>query len=225
MRHGRRKLLIHAHLFLDGALHADEADAELVLHQFADGANAAVAEVIDVVHHADVLAQLEQVADGRVEILRRQGAMIELGGVLVLVELDVELQTAHAREVVLARIEEHAFEERSRGVERRRIARAQLAVDFDQRLFRLVDGVALQRVGDDVAHVVALGEEDLEARRAARHHLVQAVGGQLDVGFDDHFAGVQIDDVGGGDGAIEFGGLDLDLVDVGCANCLQRVAP
>ena len=64
VRHGRRHLLVDGHLFLDGALHADEADAELVLHQLADGADAAVAEVIDVVDHADVLAQLEQVADG-----------------------------------------------------------------------------------------------------------------------------------------------------------------
>ncbi len=148
--------------------------------------------------------------------------MVERGGVLVLVELDVELQTAHAREVILARIEEHAFEERSRGVERRRIARAQLAVDFDQRFFRLVHRVALQRVGDDVAHVVALGEEELEARRAARHHLVQAIGGQLHVGFDNHFAGVQIDNVGSRDRAIQFGGFNLDLVDVRCANRLQR---
>ena len=79
-----------------------------------------------------------------VEIFRRQRTVIELSGVLVLVELDVELETAHAREVVLARIEEHAFEQRRCGVERRRIAWAQLAVDFDQRFFRLVHGVALR---------------------------------------------------------------------------------
>ena len=73
--------------------------------------------------------------------------LVETGRFLVLVQLDVELQTAYAREVVLARIEEHAFEERSGGVERRRIARTQLAVDLDQRLFRLAHGVAAQRVG------------------------------------------------------------------------------
>ena len=82
-----------------------------------------------------------------------------------------------------------------------------------------------ERVGDDVAHVVALGEEDLEAGRTARHHLVQAIGGEFHVGFDDHFAGGQVDDVGGGESAIEFGGLNLDLVDAGCTNCLQRVSP
>src|SRR6266699_2687272 len=100
--------------------------------------------MIDVVHHANVLAQLEQVANGRVEILGRQGAVIEMRGVLVLIQLDVELETAYTREVVLARVEEHAFEERGGGVEGRRIAWAQLAVDFDQRLFRLADRIAAQ---------------------------------------------------------------------------------
>ena len=80
VRHRRRHLLVDRHLFLDGALHADEADAELVLHQLADGAHAAVAKVIDVVDDADVLAQLEQVADRAVEVLRRQRALVEAGG-------------------------------------------------------------------------------------------------------------------------------------------------
>ncbi len=69
VRHGGRHFLIDRHLFLDGALHTDEADAELVLHQLADGANATVAEMVDVVDAADVLAQLEQVTDGAVEVL------------------------------------------------------------------------------------------------------------------------------------------------------------
>ena len=59
VRHGRGHFLIHAHLFLDGAFHTDQADAELVFEQFADRADAAVAEMVDVVDHADVLAQLE----------------------------------------------------------------------------------------------------------------------------------------------------------------------
>src|ERR1700677_4633214 len=63
VRHRGRHLLVDRHLFLDGALHADKADTELVLHQLTDGANAAVAKVIDVVDGADVFAQLEQVAD------------------------------------------------------------------------------------------------------------------------------------------------------------------
>ena len=42
-------LLVDGHLLLDGALHAHEADAELVLQQLAHRAHAAVAEVVDVV--------------------------------------------------------------------------------------------------------------------------------------------------------------------------------
>src|SRR5579885_1324605 len=58
MRHSRGHFLVHRHLFLDGPLHAHQADAELVLQQFAHGAHAAVAQVIDVVHRAQALAQL-----------------------------------------------------------------------------------------------------------------------------------------------------------------------
>ena len=48
-RHRRLHFLMDRHLLLDRALHALEADAELVFQQLADRAHAAVAEVIDVV--------------------------------------------------------------------------------------------------------------------------------------------------------------------------------
>ena len=164
---------------------------------------------------ADVLAQLQQVPDGRVEVLRIKRALVERGGVLVLVQLDVELHAAHAREIVLARIEEHALEQRGRGIQRRRIARTQLAVDFDQRFVRRLDGVLAQRGADHVADVVALGEEDLElGRRRLRIILLQLVGGELAVGFEQHFAGRRVDDVGGGECAFQIGGVDFDLGDL-----------
>ena len=50
VRHGRGHFLVHGHLFLDGALHAHQADAELVFEQFADRADAAIAQMVDVVH-------------------------------------------------------------------------------------------------------------------------------------------------------------------------------
>ncbi len=76
VRHGRRHFLVDRHLFFDGALHAHQTDAELVFEQFADRAHAAVAEVIDIVDYADTFAQLEQVADGVVEVFRMQDARI-----------------------------------------------------------------------------------------------------------------------------------------------------
>jgi hypothetical protein len=57
-----------------------KAEAELVFNQFAHGANAAIPQVVDVVHGiiaAGVLLQGQQVADGRVKVFRLQGALIE----------------------------------------------------------------------------------------------------------------------------------------------------
>ena len=68
VRHRRVDVLMDRHLLLDRALHADEADAELVLEQLADRADAAVAEVVDVVDAADVLAEAEQVVDDDEEV-------------------------------------------------------------------------------------------------------------------------------------------------------------
>ena len=77
VRHGRRHFLVHRHLFLDGALHAHQADAELVFEQLAHRAHAAVAQVIDVVHRADAAAQLQQVLDGVDEVFVIERALVE----------------------------------------------------------------------------------------------------------------------------------------------------
>ena len=132
VRHGRRHFLVDGHLLLDGPLHAHQADAELVLEQLADRPDAAVAQVVDVVHVRRVLAQLQQVPDHLVEVLRVQDLLFEGRRDA---ELRVQLQAADPREVVLLRVEEHVLEERARAVQRRRVARTQAAVDLDERLF------------------------------------------------------------------------------------------
>ena len=134
MRHSRGHFLVDRHLFFDGALHAHQTDAELVFEQFADRAHAAVAEVVDIVHRADALAELQQVLDGGPEIFRIERPLVERGGIGAIEQLDVELHAADAREIVLARVEEHSLEELGGGVEGGRIAGTQLAVDLDQRL-------------------------------------------------------------------------------------------
>ena len=82
--------------------------------------------------------------------------------VRLVVQLDVELHAAHAREVVLARVEEHALEQLRGGVHRGRIAGTQLAVDFEQRFVLLLDAVLLERHGNDVADFVEFREEHVE---------------------------------------------------------------
>ena len=177
--------------------------------------------MIDVVHRADILAQLEQVADGTVEIVRIESALVETGGVLVFEQLDVELQAAHLREVVLARIEKHAMEQRRCRVQRRWIAGAQFAVDFDQRFLWSFYRIALEGLTDDGTNVVALGEEQAHLHHARVQNLRDLVGGDFRVGFEQHLAGGGIDDVGGGPCAFQVGYVHFDFADLRFLNIFQ----
>ena len=109
VRHERLDLLRHAHALLDRALHADQADAVLVLHQLADRADAAVAEVVDVVDRALAVLEVDQVADGLEDVALGEHAVVER---LVDLELVVQLEAADLREVVALGVEEQVVEER-----------------------------------------------------------------------------------------------------------------
>ena len=58
------RAVLRAHALADVALHAAQSRAELILQQFADTAQAAVAEVVNVVRRADAVGQTQQIADG-----------------------------------------------------------------------------------------------------------------------------------------------------------------
>ena len=73
---GRRLLrLLDGHALLDDALHAQQADAEGVLDQLAVGADAAVAQVVDVVRAALAVVELDEVADDDGDVLAADGAL------------------------------------------------------------------------------------------------------------------------------------------------------
>ena len=91
-------------------------------------------KVIDVVHRANTAAQFQQVLNRVDEVLLVEHALVERGRIRVVVQLDVELHAADAREIILARIEEHAMEQLSGRIQRRRIAGTQFAVDLEQRV-------------------------------------------------------------------------------------------
>ena len=108
------------HALLDRALHAQQADAVLVLHQLADRAHPAVAEIVDVVDLALAVAQIDQRPDHREDVLLAQHAH---GVRRIEVEPHVHLDAADRGEVVALGVEEQRVEHRLRGVERRRLAR------------------------------------------------------------------------------------------------------
>src|SRR5882757_2536309 len=219
VRHGRGHFLVHAHLFLDGAFHADQADAELIFEKFADRADAAVAKMIDVVDHADVLAQLEEILDGRDKVGGVQGAIVER---CIQPHLDVELQAADAAEIVLARIEEHAAEKIGGRFKRRGIAGTQLAIDFDQRFLGRADGILVQRAAEHQADVVALRKEDVNFGDAALGKRLPEIGGQRLVGLEQDFTGLAVDDVGHAVSALEVGKGRANLGDLGLDQFLEE---
>src|SRR3954464_9426511 len=131
------------HPLADDALHAGEADPDLVLDQLADGAQAAVAEVVDVVDTVVRLAgvQPDDVLDGGDDVVlgQRQRALRHLD-----TELLVHLVAADLRQVVALGVEEEVLQEGLGRLTRRRLARTKLAVDVEQGLVLPGDVVLLE---------------------------------------------------------------------------------
>ncbi len=77
VRHGRGHLLVDAHLLLDGPLHPDETDAELVLEQLAHAADTAIAEVVDVVDVLGRTLEAQHLRDDGLDVLELQDLLGE----------------------------------------------------------------------------------------------------------------------------------------------------
>ena len=168
--------VLRGHALAHDALHAAQARADLVLDELADRADAAVAEVVDVVHveaDVDLLAvadtreglllgvQRDEVLDRRDDVVDREHRVTE---VRVDPELAVDLVATHLRQVVALRVEVEVVEQRTRGLGGDLLARTELAVDVLERLLLGEDGVLLQRRGDRLVAGEVL--EDLFAREA-----------------------------------------------------------
>ena len=213
------------HALLDGALHADETDAVLVLHQLADRADAAVAEVVDVVDRAAAVLQLDEVTNGLEDVLRREDLRVERGALLlgeVLVELVVQLEAADLREVVALGVEEQVVEERLRRLERRRIARAEAPVDLHDRVFGRLHLLREQRVAEVAADVETVDEEDLELLDARFAELLELVRRHFLVDLEDDLAGLLVDDVVRRDLARELLDVGREAIDLRLLQLLHR---
>jgi hypothetical protein len=155
------------------ALHPVQADAEGLLDELADGPQAAVAEVLVLVEavgdrvarvhlrlgrvvldldlgllrDAEVPREGDELADQRDDVVVGQGPRVEVD---VQTEARVELVAADPGEVVALGVEEELVEQRLGVVDRRRLARALLLEQLDERaLLGPGDlGVGVDRVAD-----------------------------------------------------------------------------
>src|SRR6185312_9834300 len=144
---------------------AYETDPEGIFRHFTDAAHAAVAQMIDVVHlaiavadvdqdleHIDDVGGLAELLDHALRRLVRAAAevlaVIENTGAGDLLAADpaVELHAAHGRKVVALPIEEEVREEVLCRILGRRLAGTHHAIDLDQRLEARLGRVDTQRV-------------------------------------------------------------------------------
>ena len=185
--------LLDRHALPDDALHAQQADPERVLDQLAVGADAAVAEVVDVVLGMAAAVALDQVADDGRDVLARDRPLVDgqldahpLGDAG---ELLVELVATDATEVVAAEVEEEALDELAGVVTGWRIARAQLLVDLDQGFLLRVGDVLVQRVAE--VRVLGIGVD--RAVEAANLLVVLVADGAQQRGGRDLALAVHLD--------------------------------
>jgi len=201
LRHHRVDL-DRGHAFLDRPLHAQQADAVLVLHQLADRPDAAVAEVVDVVDLALAVAQFDQRLDTGDDVVLAQRTL-RVGGIEV--EAHVHLHAAHGRQVIALAVEEQALEQVRGRFDGRRLARAHHAVDVHQRAIAadvLVGSHGVADVGTDV-DVVDVQHRDIghaivqqHLQRAAVNLAIAVIGqGDLVPGLDIDRAGFLVDDI------------------------------
>lgn len=73
-------LCLQGHAFPDDPLHPGEPDAELVLQQLAHRPDPAVAQMVDVVDVADVVAEAVEIVDGREDIIHNDMVGHQLAG-------------------------------------------------------------------------------------------------------------------------------------------------
>ena len=178
------------HALLDGALHAHQAEAVLVFHELAHRADAAVAEMVDVVDFALAVAQFVQRLDDGKDVILAQHAH---GVGNIQLQTHVHLHAAHGREVIALGIEEQALEQRFRRFAGRRLTGAHDAIDFDQRLLIAFDLVGLQRVADVGTGVDVVDVEHVELAVARLLQRVQQLLGDLVAGLGIDFAGLLVD--------------------------------
>ena len=144
-RHAFEALIEQGHALLDEALGAGEADAALVGEQFADGADAAAAEVVNVVQAAFAFFEAEKILGGGDEVFLGQDA-----GVAALdAELLVDLVAADAAQIVTLGVEEEPLDQGAGVGGGGRIAGAQAAVDVLEGLLLVLGGVLFEALDDD----------------------------------------------------------------------------
>ncbi len=221
-----------AQTLLDRTLDAHKTGAELVLGKFANGTHATVAEVIDIVDLATTVAQFDQNADHREDVVIRQRSGTELvlladalmetldplrGLVVELCRIGtpVELHAADGRQVVTLFGVEQPLEQGLDGILGGRLARTHHAVDGNAGsplIGRIIDA---QRLGDVGTAVQIVQVQGLQIGHRGVAKLAEQLFGDLVIGSRDDFASRFVDHVLGQNAAEDELLIDRECLDAG----------
>ena len=204
--------ILNGHSFLDDSFHAGEADAELVLQELADAADAAVAQMVDIVGAAFAVHQFEEAFEGAENIFLGQVLDIivaDLGDIAfvdfigfgfvvpdqtffvdpfenAVFEFFIEFIAADIAEVIAFGIEEQRVQKVAGGIFRGRFAGTELFIDFDEGFF-FVMGAVFFDGGQDMGIFVGKGADLLIAAEAQcpKDHRRRKFAGTVDADIDD----------------------------------------
>ena len=144
---GRRERfgLTDGHPFFDDPLKPVQANPHLVLQQFANGANAAIAEVVDVIEGGatHIEFEIDQVINRREHIFRRERAHRIGDGEA---QLFIDLVATNPAQVVALGIEETAMQQLLTATHRRRFAWPQFLIKFQKGLVFRTDAFVVGRL-------------------------------------------------------------------------------
>ncbi len=180
------------HALLDRAFHAQQADAILIFHQFADRAHTAVAEMVDVVDFTLAVAQVHQRLDDGEDVFLAQRAM---GVRRIEFETHVHLDAADRGQVIALAVEEQRLEHVLSRIQRRRLAWTHHAVNVEQRVFTRHVLVGVERVADVGADIDVVDVEQRQFLVALLVETLERLLGDLLAGFGVDFSGLRIHEV------------------------------
>ena len=204
--------------FLDRALDANQADTECVFGHFANAADTAVTQVVDIIDRVIGVADIDQRTQGGDDVF-----LVEYTRALGMVATNpaVELHAPNSRQVVTLRIEKQIVKQVLRRIFGRRLARTHHAINFDQRLKAIGGRIDTQRIGDKRALVQLIDIQSLYFLFAGLPQLLDQFHGQLVVGLGQQLAGFLIDDVVRQDLAFKIFRRYLQFLDLGVLDLLD----
>ncbi len=208
----------HAQSLAHGALDTHKTDAELIFGHLSNRANATIAEMVDVIHRAVTVTDIDQHLEHRKNIVP-----IERARTLDLLTLDatIEFHPAHGRQVVTFCGEKQVLEQILRRIPGRRLARAHHLVDFPQRLELARSRIDAQRAGDIWTLVQIVDIQNVKRLDLGLSQVFKQLGRDFIVAFGQQLTGLAVDDVVGKNPSDQVIVADIQRLDAGSFDLLD----